>query len=566
MTKLPVLKVSKNGKRYFVVNGRKVFIEAKMTKPEIIAIYKVLLKNVPSKRVNKNVNKATAVIKQYISNQPARKRRHNTQKKKKDDDKPFVSTIDEANRVSKSSGNSGQHPKDSGNEDKINSLTNKLNQLMIIPRNNPPAQPAQPGNFLVPRQPPPNITEKSRFNAMQQDPRYMALLPKMLNPSDQDKQDFNNLLADYGFLAPDIPPVKPLKPSKARFRPSSNDSVSSVKVIRTKHEKADDIHQLHQENVEVIHPLHQENVEYIHPLHQENAEDIHPLHHENVEEKPPEDLFKLSEGDVFSEISPETDVSSVADSGPDYNEKIKQPLFQSNLKPKPKRASKPKQGVKVQHKASRADAGAYGQWLKKNNIENTAIRWIQFLNERHGNGNAGGETSDGLYNDEINKVMSNFPSFLGCIMRNEIKTILPYVKPQSMLSFIINTDNNDKPGNHWCAVYIDSSPKGSHSVEWYDSFARPMPEDIKQDVKLILKCLKPSTILKLKENAVLHQKDDSSNCGYFCIKFLIDRYRNKTFAEATGYDDRAKIDDSHFREKQIENLKDEKPFSYILAD
>lgn len=80
----------------------------------------------------------------------------------------------------------------------------------------------------------------------------------------------------------------------------------------------------------------------------------------------------------------------------------------------------------------------------------------------------------------------------------------------------------------------------SNSIEWYDSF-RPIPKDILEDCKLILKCLKPNTVLKLKENRVIQQSDKSANCGYFCARFLIDRVRNKSFSEATGYDDKVRI-------------------------
>ena len=84
-----------------------------MKKGEINAIYKVLLKSVPLKTRTKNINKATAVIKQYINTAPVRRRRNNVQKK----DKKFVSTIDEANRVTKS-GNV-RDPKDSGKDDEL---------------------------------------------------------------------------------------------------------------------------------------------------------------------------------------------------------------------------------------------------------------------------------------------------------------------------------------------------------------------------------------------------------------------------------------------------------------
>ena len=125
-----------------------------------------------------------------------------------------------------------------------------------------------------------------------------------------------------------------------------------------------------------------------------------------------------------------------------------------------------------------------------------------------------------------------------------------------------------KPGLHWCAIYVDArnGPESSNSLEYYDSFARPMPADIREDCKLLLKCLKPHTILKLKENQVVHQKDSSSNCGWFCMRFLIDRFRNRSFSESTGFDDRVKLNHARQDEAEIEKMKQMKPFSYILPD
>ena len=120
MAKLPAVKVTKNGKHYFLVNGRKVFIESNMTKREMMSIYKLLLKKVrPKKSTTKNVNNSSAVIKQYFNHNPYRRRRRRTIRKdrkdgkdKKDkDDGKLKSTIDESKRVTV---NSGNHPKDSG--------------------------------------------------------------------------------------------------------------------------------------------------------------------------------------------------------------------------------------------------------------------------------------------------------------------------------------------------------------------------------------------------------------------------------------------------------------------
>jgi len=174
-------------------------------------------------------------------------------------------------------------------------------------------------------------------------------------------------------------------------------------------------------------------------------------------------------------------------------------------------------------------------------------------------------SSGGLYDDEIDTIMSRYKDFKGCIMRDEIKKLLPDINHQSRVAFIINTQDHDKPGMHWDAVYIDArnGPESSNSLEWYDSFGRSIPSDILEDCKLILKVLKPATILKVKENKVIHQKDETSNCGWFCCKFLIDRFRGQPFSEATGYDDKIKINHSNEDEAEIERLKKTPPFKYI---
>ena len=175
------------------------------------------------------------------------------------------------------------------------------------------------------------------------------------------------------------------------------------------------------------------------------------------------------------------------------------------------------------------------------------------------------KSSEGLYNDQIDKVMSRYKDFKGTIMHNEIKNILPDIKPHSRVAFIINSDPSTKEGKHWQCVYIDArdGPESSNSIEWYDSFGNPMPKDLLHDIKLIVKCLKPTNLLKFKENSIVHQSDDSSNCGMFCMKFLVDRFRNKSFAEATNYNDKVRISHATHDEKEIERLKQMKPFSYI---
>ena len=66
------------------------------------------------------------------------------------------------------------------------------------------------------------------------------------------------------------------------------------------------------------------------------------------------------------------------------------------------------------------------------------------------------KSSEGLYDDQIDKVMSRYKDFKGCIMKDQTKTVLPDIKPHSRVAFIINTQNSDKPGQHWQCIYIDA--------------------------------------------------------------------------------------------------------------
>jgi len=118
----PTIHKTKSGKKYFIVHGRKIIINSKLTKREILQIYKLLLKNVKKQK-------------------QSRSRRRS----KKQKSKTFKSTIDEANRVSSSSGPA----KDSGDKDLINKLINDANTRKEEDRKKPEALPAPPAPLLV---------------------------------------------------------------------------------------------------------------------------------------------------------------------------------------------------------------------------------------------------------------------------------------------------------------------------------------------------------------------------------------------------------------------------------
>lgn len=143
---------------------------------------------------------------------------------------------------------------------------------------------------------------------------------------------------------------------------------------------------------------------------------------------------------------------------------------------------------------------------------------------------------DGLSTGQINSLMRGYPYYLGCVGCDQILDF--DVKPRSRFGFVMNTDPSYKKGQHWVAIYIDARPNGTHSVEYYDSLADLPTRQVFEDLKKLSNSLRAHHPLILKMNKIADQSDDTSNCGYFASKFLIDRFNGKSFAEASGYNRR----------------------------
>ena len=154
----------------------------------------------------------------------------------------------------------------------------------------------------------------------------------------------------------------------------------------------------------------------------------------------------------------------------------------------------------------------------------------------------GKEEEFGIDNHSIDNFLAKYGNeYLGCIAHDEIPSkIYPKVIPRSRGFFVVNTDPSWKSGRHWQCVFYDARPTGSGSIEFYDSFADPIDEKMQVDLKGIAERLDAKTYLKLKENRVKQQDDDSDNCGYFCMNFITSRMRGKPFTEASGFDESIK--------------------------
>jgi hypothetical protein len=142
--------------------------------------------------------------------------------------------------------------------------------------------------------------------------------------------------------------------------------------------------------------------------------------------------------------------------------------------------------------------------------------------------------------------------FQGVIARDEIDKLTP--KPK--MSFIMNTDKSTGPGEHWVAVYIDTT--GDKSVEFYNPFGEDPPKSFFKDIKKLLDKIKPDEYLKMKINKVVDQRANSSNCGWLSMRFLMNRFKGQPFKECSGWSEVMKS------ENAVKKMKKKfKKFGYI---
>ena len=135
-----------------------------------------------------------------------------------------------------------------------------------------------------------------------------------------------------------------------------------------------------------------------------------------------------------------------------------------------------------------------------------------------------------LWNDQIDEFFKHEPQFSGTYAMDEVKDI-PKQIPQG---FVVNTANHNKAGEHWQAVYITPD-----SVEFYDSYGdQPDAALVKQIKRKLLEWHVP-VLLKWKVNKIGAQKDNTSTCGYFAMRFLDERFRGVPFTKATRFESRS---------------------------
>jgi len=181
-------------------------------------------------------------------------------------------------------------------------------------------------------------------------------------------------------------------------------------------------------------------------------------------------------------------------------------------------------------------------------------------------GTEGGGAGDGLYNDEIEKIVKKrIKNYVPVIASDEINQLPRYVaRGDKRFGFVINTNpsTSDGSGNdgyrtgHWRAVYINNEDDYP-TVEYFDPLAEgKMPPELITICRKIAIKMNPSMMFKYKQNMLRRQSKVTSNCGHHAIKFLDDRFNGVPYADATGYTEymekhSSPPDDSQDGEKDI---------------
>lgn len=164
------------------------------------------------------------------------------------------------------------------------------------------------------------------------------------------------------------------------------------------------------------------------------------------------------------------------------------------------------------------------------------------------------EKRDFLYDDEVFRILKPYgKKFAGVADIDNFDKLMSKVWDQGRYKFglVINTSPENKPGEHWQALYFD--PFGEQSIEFYDSYGDDPDKELVTRLENFIEDINLPIKLKLKINKVRHQNDKSDHCGYFATRFLTNKFDGSNFKEATNFhsdDDNSSDSDSDQDEQE----------------
>jgi hypothetical protein len=137
---------------------------------------------------------------------------------------------------------------------------------------------------------------------------------------------------------------------------------------------------------------------------------------------------------------------------------------------------------------------------------------------------------EGLSGEEIEEMMSKHEEFGGVYALDEVHEA-PFNLDENM-GIIINLDTSDLPGSHWVALWMDNDEK---SWDYYDSYGEDPPVMLMEQIQDIMINLAPEMYYKFRINRVVQQRSNSDTCGFFAMRFLLDRMEGIPYKECTGW-------------------------------
>ena len=162
--------------------------------------------------------------------------------------------------------------------------------------------------------------------------------------------------------------------------------------------------------------------------------------------------------------------------------------------------------------------------------ERKILKEIEDLSSEEEEGGAGMK-GFGLYNYQIADAMKKYHKngFVGVYAIDKLYK-MPIDPNKESLSFIMNTMPSTIKMGHWTGIYLTKE-----NLEYYDSFGNLPSDMFITNIKPILHKWVGNKPLQFKINRIKTQSVNSDNCGYYAMKFLIDRYNGKSFKEITKY-------------------------------
>ena len=119
---------------------------------------------------------------------------------------------------------------------------------------------------------------------------------------------------------------------------------------------------------------------------------------------------------------------------------------------------------------------------------------------------------------QINKDYYSKKYFIGVFPRNKLPQIYSYP-----CCFIINTDPDNKPGEHWLGFYFDKN----RFCEFFDSFGlSPRLYGLESYIK--------KRSIDFNYNKQQLQHENSSTCGYYAIFFILLKNRHFSLSDISA--------------------------------